>query len=75
MHLTGTYAFDRYAAVGVRMHLTTALDSETTAEVFECTHGSFPIRHQRGHPGVVLPLVVFKFGKSLGRNAIRMEPN
>ena len=22
------------------------------------THGSFPIRRQRGHPGVVLPLAI-----------------
>ena len=34
---------------------------------FECARGSFLIRRQRGHPGVVLPLVVSKFGKALGR--------
>ena len=39
------------------------------------TRGSFLIRRQRGHPGVVLPLVNFEFGKSLGRNAIRIEPD
>ena len=39
------------------------------------THGSFLIRRQRGHPGVVLQLVIHNSAKSLGRNAIRIEPN
>ena len=44
-------------------------------DILHRTHGSFLIRRQRGHPGVVLPLVISKFGESLGRNAIRFEPN
>ena len=40
-----------------------------------CTHGSFSIRRRRGHPGAVLPLVVSNSAKSLGRNAIRIEPD
>ena len=40
---------------------------------FTCTHGSFLIRCQRGHPGVVLPLVVSN--SASGKNAIRSEPN
>ena len=44
------------------------------------THGSFLIRRQRGHPGFVLPLVIFKSanheeGIPLELSPIRNEPN
>ena len=39
------------------------------------THGSFLIRRQRGHPGVVLPLGISNSANHFGRNAIRIEPN
>ena len=31
--------------------------------ISEWAHGSFPIRRQRGHPGVVLPLVISNLAK------------
>ena len=45
-----------------------------------CAHGSFLIRRQRGHPGVVLPLVIsnsanLREGVQLELGPIRNEPN
>ena len=56
------------------VHLTTLATSDVTqAYEYICkhtpTHGSFLIRHQRGHPGVVLPLLI------LIRQIIRKECN
>ena len=39
------------------------------------TSGSFLIRRQRGHPGVVFTACRFEFGESSGGNAVRVEPS
>ena len=39
------------------------------------THGSLPIRRQRGHPGAALLLVIYNSANDFGRNAMMIEPS
>ena len=41
----------------------------------KCTHVSFPIRRQRDHPGVVLPLEIYDSAKHSEGIAVMIELN
>ena len=60
--------------------ISTGTPGEGQEAVLLCTHGSFLIRRQRGHPGVALPLVIYNSanrweGMQVELSPMRNEPN